>query len=112
MDRDAAVLAEALRRHGEIQKSLNLDYQPSREGSTGNPLQMFGSGGYENEKGAKILSGGGQAMLNIPISDRAQLQLYGGGGGAVGSVETPDFKQKIKNFSRGDSGIRFNYQFD
>jgi hypothetical protein len=112
MDRDAAILAEALRRHGEIQKSLNLDYQPSYEGAAGSPLQMFGSGGFENEKGAKILSGGGQATINIPISDRAQLQLYGGGGGAVGSVETPDFKQKIKNLSRGDSGIRFNYQFD
>lgn len=75
-------------------------------------LNIEGGGKYNKDEYAGILSGGGRATLDIPVSDRLMLSPYFEGGGAYGSVETKDGKRKIRAFQPGGYGVGLKYTFD
>ena len=68
-------------------------------------------GGYDNARGASLLSGGGRATLDIPVSDRLTVSPWFGGGGATGKVPTPQGDFKINKFDP-QFGVGLNYKFD
>lgn len=61
--------------------------------------------------GQGLLSGGGQVSYDVPVSDRLTVSPYVTGGGAYGTVDTPDGKLKIKAAGLGEAGLRLNYRF-
>ena len=69
-------------------------------------LNMEGGGGYDK----RILSLGGRATLDIPVSDRLTISPYFSGGGAYGSVKTEDGERKIRAFHPG-YGVGLQYKF-
>jgi hypothetical protein len=72
---------------------------------------LQGGWGYDNNRGASLLSGGGRATLDIPLTDRLTVSPYFGGGGAFGKVPTPKGDMKIKKFDP-EFGVGLNYKFD
>ena len=74
-------------------------------------MRIQGSGGYDNSGAASLLSGGGRATLDIPVSDRLTVSPWLGGGGATGKVPTPQGDFKINKFDP-QFGVGLNYKFD
>jgi hypothetical protein len=74
-------------------------------------MRIQGGGGYDNARGASLLSGGGRATLDIPVSDRLTVSAWFGGGGAAGKVPTPQGDFKINKFDL-QFGVGLNYKFD
>ena len=74
-------------------------------------LSLTGDGGYDNSRGSRLLSGGGRATLDIPLTDRFNVSPYFGGGGAVGTVAMPQGDLKIKEFAP-EYGLNLKYKFD
>jgi len=74
-------------------------------------MRIQGGGGYDNARGASLLSGGGRATLDIPVSDRLTVSPWLGGGGATGKVPTPQGDFKINKFDP-QFGVGLNYKFD
>jgi len=74
-------------------------------------MRIQGGGGYDNSRGASLLSGGGRATLDIPVSDRLTVSPWFGGGGATGKVPTPQGDFKINKFDP-QFGVGLNYKFD
>ena len=74
-------------------------------------MRFQGGGGLDNAAGANLLSGGGRATLDIPVSDRLTVSPYVGGGGAFGKVPTPEGSMKIKSFNP-EVGVGLKYLFD
>ena len=74
-------------------------------------MRIQGGGGYDNARGASLLSGGGRATLDIPVSDRMTVSPWVGGGGATGKVPTPQGDFKINKFDP-QFGVGLNYKFD
>jgi len=58
-------------------------------------LRMSGSGGV----GQGILSGGGRVALEMPVDKQSTITPYVRGGGAIGSVNTPEGKMRVKEFN-------------
>ena len=83
----------------------------SEKQDTAMRARLQGSGGYDSDRGASLLSGGGRATLDIPLTDRLTLSPYFGGGGALGKVPTPEGNMKIKKFDP-QYGVGLNYKFD
>jgi len=67
---------------------------------------LNGSGGFNSG----LLSGGGRATFEIPMESNATFRPYVGGGGAYGSVLTPDGRTKVKSFSP-EIGGHVSYRF-
>ena len=80
--------------------------QPQQQGMPENPLRIEGGGGV----GGGILSGGGRASYEMPNTLGGLLQLYAGGGGAVGSVNTPQGQQRIREF-QPEFGFQYRLGF-
>ena len=74
-------------------------------------MRIQGGGGYDNSGAASLLSGGGRATLDIPVSDRLTVSPWLGGGGATGKVPTPQGDFKINKFDP-QFGVGLNYKFD
>ena len=74
-------------------------------------MRIQGGGGYDNARGASLLSGGGRATLDIPVSDRLTVSPWLGGGGATGKVPTPQGDFKINKIDP-QFGVGLNYKFD
>ena len=74
-------------------------------------MRIQGGGGYDNSGAASLLSGGGRATLDIPVSDRLTISPFFGGGGAKGKVPTPQGDLKINKFDP-QFGVGLNYKFD
>ena len=83
----------------------------SEKQDTAMRARLQGGGGYDSDRGASLLSGGGRATLDIPLTDRLTLSPYFGGGGALGKVPTPEGDMKIKKFDP-QYGVGLNYKFD
>ena len=67
---------------------------------------LNGSGGADRG----LLSGGGLATVDIPMGNNTTLSPYFGGGGAYGSVSTPDGRAKVRSFAP-QYGVNMNYRF-
>ena len=74
-------------------------------------MQLQGSGGYDNSRGSSLVTGGLNASMNIPVSDRTIISPYIGGGGAYGKVQTPQGDIKISKFVPQFGG-HIRYRFD
>ena len=83
----------------------------SEKQDTAMRVRLQGGGGYDSDRGASLLSGGGRATLDIPVSDRLTISPFFGGGGAKGKVPTPQGEFKINKFDP-QFGVGLNYKFD
>lgn len=70
-------------------------------------IRIGGGGQYS---GNGILSGGGEAAMDLPLSENLTVSPYVNGGGAYGSVQTDQGKKKIRVFEPG-GGLRLSYRF-
>lgn len=69
------------------------------------PVSINGGAGFNDG----LLSGGGRVSLDVPTL-QGLLQLYMGGGGAAGSVNTPNGRQRVREFSPA-FGMQFRKEF-
>ena len=84
----------------------NMRQQQRPEEMMHGPVSIEGGGAMEGG----ILSGGGRATVSMPNTLGGILQLYLGGGGAIGSVNTPYGQQRIREF-QPEFGAQFRRQF-
>jgi len=82
--------------------NMLMQYQRQKEIQA----RLFAAGG----KDSGLLSGGGSLNFDIPVSNNLTVSPYIGGGGAIGSVDTPSGKQNIKGW-KNNFGINANYSF-
>lgn len=82
--------------------NMLMQYQRQQE------IQARLFAGGSTDKG--LLSGGGSLNFDIPITDNLRISPFIGGGGAIGSVDTPSGKQNIKGW-KNNFGINANYSF-
>ena len=74
-------------------------------------ISAEGSGGYEDQRGANVISGGGQISAHLPLPNGATLSPYYGGGGAYGSVKTPHGNEKIRDSEKPSYGVKLRIPF-
>ena len=91
----------------EDKLSKNTKMQQFLRNMQENQIRAYisGSGGIDSG----LLSGGGRATIDIPMGN-ATLSPYFGGGGAYGSVSTPDGRAKVRSFAP-QYGVNMNYRF-
>ena len=68
--------------------------------------RVYGGGSSNGD----VLGAGGIITTSVPVTKGLSVEPYVGGGGAFGSVNTPQGKKKIREFSpEGGIGVRYRW---